>query len=76
MNTESLEDLIIARLMNYSFDDIAVILAAKDPHSYLNIEPDQVKERFDSVQYTPYRRNPYPALSRKFRPNRFEKGAA
>ena len=65
-DTESLEDLIVARLMNYSFDDIAIILAAKDPYSYLNIEPDQVKETFNFVRYTPHRRNPYPTLSREF----------
>ncbi|KAL2038242.1 hypothetical protein N7G274_008891 [Stereocaulon virgatum] len=65
-DTESLEELIVAKLMNCSPREIAIMFRYKTPEWYHALSARDVDETFDVARYHYWRRNPYPALSRQF----------
>ena len=62
----SLEELIVAKLMNCSSREIAIIFRYKNPEWYHALSAQDVDEIFNIARYHYWRGNPYPKLSRQF----------
>lgn len=67
----SLEELIVAKLMNRSSRELAVMFRYKNPEWYHALSARNVDETFNFARYHHWRGNPYPALSRHFRGHGF-----